>query len=313
MRDGADHMYDGPIIDSFLHGPWLGEEDPKVKRGDRDDWAADPRLARVMHTFHHDGETPEGRTATEVLATMESCGVDRALLIAKVYYAAGEPEVAAVHRQLGAVADQSGGRLGTVATVVPPELGADSYWDVMQGPRLIEAAYGERKLTGVHVTPAPWGIQPNDKWLYPLYAKCVELGLALFTYVGMPGPLWPMEHNHPKYLDDVALAFPDLVIVAHHIGDPWTDVSVRLAARHPNLYICTSAWHPKTYPPALLDFMRGSWHGTRGCTKVLFASDWPLLDMDRAVRAARALDLPEAELRCFLHDNTAGLFWDEAS
>jgi predicted TIM-barrel fold metal-dependent hydrolase len=53
-----------------------------------------------------------------------------------------------------------------------------------------------------------------------LYAKCVELGLWLFVYVGMPGPLWPMMPNDPTVLDEVALAFPDLKIIAHHGGDP---------------------------------------------------------------------------------------------
>jgi len=131
---------------------------------------------------------------------------------------------------------------------------------------------------------------------YPIYAKCVELGLCLFVYVGMPGPLWPMIPNDPTVLDEVALAFPDLRIIAHHIGDPWNDVVVRLAARHRNYYICTSAWHPRSYPEQLVSFMRGKWHGTHGSEKVVFASDWPLLDMQKTVKAARELSLSQEQL-----------------
>ena len=118
-----------------------------------------------------------------------------------------------------------------------------------------------------------------------------------------------MGPNDPAHLDDVALAFPDLVIVAHHIGDPWTDMAVRLAARHENFYICTSAWSPKAYPPALMAFLRGRWHGTRGCDKTIFASDFPLLDLPKTVSAARALDLPKADLRRLLHDNAQALLF----
>jgi predicted TIM-barrel fold metal-dependent hydrolase len=99
------------------------------------------------------------------------------------------------------------------------------------------------------------------------------------------------------------------VIVAHHIGDPWTDMAVRLAARHANFYICTSAWSPKSYPEALLRFLAGRWHGQRGSEKVVFASDYPLLDLARTVAAARAMNLPAEDLRRMLHDNAQALLF----
>jgi predicted TIM-barrel fold metal-dependent hydrolase len=150
---------------------------------------------------------------------------------------------------------------------------------------------------------------PNHKWFYPLYAKLVELGMALFVHVGMPGPLWPMQPHDPAHLDEVALAFPELRIIAHHIGDPWTDMSVRLAAKHPHVYICTSAWSPKRYPEPLMEFLRGRWHGTAGSDKVLYASDHPLLDMQRATTDARAMELPDPKLAAVLHGNVQRLFW----
>jgi len=152
----------------------------------------------------------------------------------------------------------SGGATETgYASAIPPELGDQVTWDVMQNSRLIDAIDDDRGLCGIHLTPSPWGIKPSDRWFYPLYAECVEHGLPVFTYVGAPGPLWPMDLNNPAHLDEVALAFPDLTIIAHHIGDPWTDMAVRLAARHEHFYICTSAWSPKAYPAALTQFLGG--------------------------------------------------------
>lgn len=304
--------YDGPVLDAFLHTPWLGSDDPADPRGDTVDWHGDPRLQRVMHTFAHvdaDGAPVRRLDVDQLLADMDASGVDRAILPAKVYYRSTERGVRAVHRELGEFAASSGGRLKVVATIVPPELGPGTYWDAMQNVRVIRDAHAEYGVVGVHLTPAPWGMPPNHKWFYPVFSACAELDLALFVHVGMPGPLWPMEHHNPSHLDEVALAFPSLRIVAHHIGDPWTGIAVRLAARHPHFYICTSAWSPKHYPPPLVDFMSGQWHGTRGCDKVLFASDHPLLDMQRATRDARRMPHPADTLAGVLHDNAARLFW----
>ncbi len=86
-------------------------------------------------------------------------------------------------------------------------------------------------------------------------------------------------------------------------------MAVRLAARHANFYICTSAWSPKAYPKALLDFMSGRWHGTSGSDKVIFASDYPLLDLKKTTDAARRLAVTEAGLPSALYGNARALFF----
>ena len=51
-----------------------------------------------------------------------------------------------------------------------------------------------------------------------------ELGIPFCTQVGHTGPLMPSETDHPvPYLDEVALTFPELKIVAGHIGDGQRD------------------------------------------------------------------------------------------
>lgn len=303
-------MYDGPVIDAFLHSPWIGRFDGSMPRADVVPWTDDPRLQRVMHTFHHGDAGPPQLSLETVLGAMDAAGVTGGILVAKVYYPSTADRLAVLHDELAALSARAAGRLPWVATIVPPEHGSGSYWDLMANPRLIEAMKGVPGLVGIHITPSPWGVAPNDRWYYPLYAKCVDLGLALFSYVGMPGPLWPMEPNNPAHLEDVALAFPDLTIVAHHLGDPWLDRLIRLAARHSNIWICTSAWYPKAWPKALTDFIVGRWHGTLGCERVIFASDYPLMDMGKTVAAARGLDLAPAQLSRVLHDNAHKLFFD---
>lgn len=307
--------YDGPVIDAFLHGPWVGEHDTPDDRGDVVPWSSDPRLQRVMRTFSHDtasGE-PAYRDRRTVLDEMDAAGVERGLLAAKVYYAASRRGVEATHEALADTAAGSADRLRCIGTLIPPELGPATYWDVMRNVEVVVDSVERHRFVGVHLTPSPWGVAPNHKWFWPVFAKCVELSIPLVTYVGMPAPLWPMQPNHPAHLEEIALAFPDLVIVAHHLGDPWVEEMIRLAARHENVYICTSAWSPRRYPASLMEFMASRWHGTAGADKVVFATDAPLLDMNRAVRDARRLDLGEEQLAAFLYGNARRLFWPETA
>ncbi|HET7014867.1 MAG TPA: amidohydrolase family protein [Streptosporangiaceae bacterium] len=67
-----------------------------------------------------------------------------------------------------------------------------------------------------------------------LYAECVELGIPFCLQVGHTGPLRSSEPGRPiSYLDNVALEFPELIIVGGHIGFPWTAEMISLATKYP--------------------------------------------------------------------------------
>jgi predicted TIM-barrel fold metal-dependent hydrolase len=89
-----------------------------------------------------------------------------------------------------------------------------------------------------------------------------------------------------------------------HGADPWWDVAIRLMIKYENLHLMTSAWSPKRLPESLLHFMR-----TRGPTKVIYASDWPVLTMRRVVPEALALDLPTDVLENYLYNNAHKFFF----
>jgi predicted TIM-barrel fold metal-dependent hydrolase len=55
----------------------------------------------------------------------------------------------------------------------------------------------------------------------------------------------------------------------------------------PNLHLLTSVCRPKYLPSSLLHYMR-----TRGPDKVMFASDHPLLEVEKCVGDLRRFDLP---------------------
>jgi predicted TIM-barrel fold metal-dependent hydrolase len=75
--------------------------------------------------------------------------------------------------------------------------------------------------------------------------------------------------------------------------------------KYPNLHLMTSAWAPKYLPQSLLHYMR-----TRGKTKVIFASDAPVLSITRCVTEASQLDLPPEVLDNYLYGNAQRFFFD---
>lgn len=168
----------------------------------------------------------------------------------------------------------------------------------------LERAVTELGFKALRIVPWLWKLPPNHRLYYPLYVKCVELGIPFCTQVGHTGPLMPSETGRPvPYLDEVALDFPELTIVAGHIGHPWTDEMIGLAWKHDNIHIDTSAYLPAYYPPQLLHFMR-----TYGQDKVLFGTNFPQLPHDKCMQQVKALGLSEEVEAKFLHGNARRVF-----
>lgn len=157
---------------------------------------------------------------------------------------------------------------------------------------------------GLRLLPWLWQLPPDDRRYYPLYAECIELGIPFCLQVGHAGPLMASEPGRPiPYLDNVAVEFPELKIVGGHIGYPWTTEMIALATKYENVYIDTSAYKPKRYPPELVAYMKG--HGKK---KVLFGSNFPMIMPGASLAQLDTLELDEECTRLFLHDNAARVF-----
>ena len=176
--------------------------------------------------------------------------------------------------------------------------------DPMGAVRELRRAVRELGFVGLRVVPWLWGLPPNDRRYYPLYAECVELDVPFCTQVGHTGPMRGSETGRPiPYLDEVALDFPELRIVAGHIGYPWTQEMISLARKYPNVHIDTSAYTIKRYPPELLEYLR-----TDGRRKVLFGTNHPMITPERALRELPALGLDEETAGLFLAGNARRVF-----
>ena len=176
----------------------------------------------------------------------------------------------------------------------------------MKAIRSLQSFVETNPVAYASVGPSFWGdgmYPPTDAVYFPLYAKCCELDLPLCMNTGIPGPPLPAEPQNPIYHDRVCYRFPELKLCMIHGAEPWWDIAIRLMIKYPNTRLMTSAWSPKYLPESLLHFMR-----TRGKTRIIWASDYPVLSFERTLGEAAALDLPDEVRDNWLYGNAAEYF-----
>lgn len=267
-----------PIVDAWIQHPTPGFVGLPMFES----------LRRWLGVVEVPAEIPLGLT----LGALDAAKVDRALVSA--WHGPRGPLIS--NDEVAGFVREAPDRLVGIAAV--------DLLSPMAAVRELRRAVRTLGLRGLRLLPWLWNLPPNDRRYYPLYAECVELGIPFCLQVGHTGPLAPSEPGRPiPYLDEVALDFPELVIVAGHIGHPWTEEMIALATKYPNVYIDTSAYKPRRYPRALVDYLRG--HGRR---KVLFGSNFPMVSPLDCLNQLDELGLDEETRRLFLGDNAVRVF-----
>ena len=237
-------------------------------------------------------EIPERIPIELTLGALESAGVSRALVSAW-----HGPEGAMISNdEVAGFVAQAPDRLLGVASV--------DLRRPMEAVRELRRCVEELGFKGLRMLPWLWELPPDDRRYYPLYAACVELGVPFCLQVGHAGPLRPSEPGRPiPYLDRVACDFPELTIVGGHIGYPWTTEMIAMATKYENVFIDPSAYKPSRYPDELVAFMQK--HGRR---KVLFGSNFPMIQPAACVAQLDALGLDEEARALFLAGNAERVF-----
>ena len=203
-------------------------------------------------------EVPEEPTEGDMIAItldqMDAYGIEKALIGFK-----GDTGI-----QYDAIVGHPDRFMGSIS--VDPNDGMAAIEQITKASEMIP-------LKGVQLFPSGCnpGVPINDKRMYPVYSKCCELDIPVLCCVGVPGPRVPMEPQRVELIDEVCWFFPDLKFVMRHGAEPWTELAVKLMLKWPNLYYSTSAFAPKYYPKAIVDYAN-----TRGAHKVMYAGYYPM-------------------------------------
>ncbi|MBX7219281.1 MAG: amidohydrolase family protein [Blastocatellia bacterium] len=241
-------------------------------------------------------QTKDGISVDEMLRRMDQAGIERGLLVATTGGDVGsdiffEKPYTLIAGTINQYPDRFRGIMGINPSRIMPWLGK------------LEKAVKEYGFVGAHLYPHWFKRPPDDRMYYPFYAKCAELKIPIQIQVGHSAQWFLPTVANPMTLDQVAIDFPELTIIGIHIGYPWTDEMIAVAWKHPNVYIGSDAHSPKYWDPSFVKFIN-----SRGREKVLFGTDFPIVDFERATTEIAAHELRPEAYRLFMRENAIRVY-----
>ena len=267
-------------------------------------WVLERKLMGVDEDFKTQVRMPDDmRNGVEIedyIKKMDAAGVERSLLIA---HRCGDLNIKGSHHipyeYVRDICDKYPDRFSGLA-------GIDTTKGMQQMHEL-EVAINDFGFVGAHWYPHWFGIRPDAPQIYPVYAKCCELDIPIMMQVGQ-NLVYSKERRLPSVakpilLDQVAIDFPELVLIGIHIGVPWTDEMIAMCWKHENIYTAGDAYAPKHWPKQYVHYAN-----SYGRHKVMFGTDWPVVGPERAVGEIAEFGMrPEAH-QMLMRDNALRLF-----
>ncbi|MEL7538638.1 MAG: amidohydrolase family protein [Pseudomonadota bacterium] len=262
----------------------------------RPDWGTDFFVGKMKAS---DALMP-GLTLDEMIERMERADIGHAFLIAAKAGRVGLPGCYHMPYEVVANAverypDKFSGLLG-----IDPTQG-------MRGVRELDHAVRDFGCVGAHYYPHWFEIPPDHAKVYPFYTKCAELEIPIQMQVGQSMNYSP-EHRgrsvgQPITLDAVACDFPELTLIGIHVGIPWTDEMIAMAWKHDNVFIGCDAHSPKYWPESFRHYI-----ASYGRSKVIFGTDFPVLDFERTRAEIDAMGFRDDSLTALYRDNVIRIY-----
>ena len=132
------------------------------------------------------------------------------------------------------------------------------------------------------------------------YRMCEKYRLPILFHVGDP----KCDHSRADKLYNVLQKFPDLIVIAAHMGGYSTKELAEKYFVGTNVYFDCSEWHNYMTASELTDMIR-----RHGVEKILFGSDYPLYSAaSTAEMLVKETDLTEDELEKIFFENASKLF-----
>ncbi|MHA2025681.1 MAG: amidohydrolase family protein [Candidatus Thorarchaeota archaeon] len=211
-------------------------------------------------------------TADSLLNTMDKSGVDRAVVL-PIDSGFHQKMPLALTEKTNHHADEVADHSNIVTFVgIDPRRGD-------AGLKELERAMTEKGCYGWKMYP-PNGFYPDDKEFDPYYNLCIKLGIPILIHQGISPRFKHVKYAKPAYVDRVAADFPDLKIILAHVGFPWVDETLMVAAKNPNVAIDISGWqvYAATVPLRFYQMIGHAQIMRVYPNRMLFGSDFPLFE-----------------------------------
>ena len=241
-----------------------------------------------------------GVTMDQYLEKMDIAGVERSLLIAVRAGDIRVPESFEIpYSRVHEICQEHPDRFSGLAGIDP--------FRGMVGLKELEEAVNNMGFVGAHLYPHWCELPPDHAKYYPYYAKCCELDIPIMMQVGH-NLVYSRKRRLPSvgkpiYLDQVAIDFPELKLIGIHIGIPWTEEMISMCWKHENVFTAGDAYAPKYWPESFVHYAN-----SYGKNKVMFGTDWPVIDPVRAVKEIEDLGFRKEAKQLIMRDNALKVF-----
>ncbi len=197
-----------------------------------------------------------------------------------------------------------------------------------EGLAELERAVTEKGCRGWKMYP-PNGFYPDNIEFYPYYELCTKLEIPIVVHSGFTSRFKHIKYGRPIYIDKVAVDFPRLRIVIAHVGVPWVDEAITVAAKNPNVSVDVSGWQAfaSRVPQRVYKMVSDAKLMRVFPNRMLWGSDFPLFEyampLEQWVGFFANLKIPQAlldmgypqvtkdEIEVVMWKNAARLFFGE--
>jgi hypothetical protein len=187
----------------------------------------------------------------------------------------------------------------------------------VKGDRELERCIKDNGMLGIYTGAILTGIPVNDKIYWPFYEVCAEAGVYVKLSVGITaggqgtpggGGIHLAYENPIPYVDDVAIQFPNLTIIAAHCPWPFHNEMIAVLVHKSNVYNELHGWSPRYFPAEL----KREINGRRLQDRFMFGSDHPWFSYERLFQDWEAEDYKSEVLQKVYYQNAQRLLKLEA-
>ncbi len=183
--------------------------------------------------------------------------------------------------------------------------------DVDQLARRAQELVRNAVVKGFKFHPPDQGFYPHDKTFYPIWEVLQAASKPVMFHTGFTvlgantdgGRGIGLDYGRPIHLDTLAKDFPKMKIVAAHPGWPWQEELIGVITHKRNVYADTSGYLAEQLPEIFRRAMRG-----RLQDKILFGTDFPYVDLEKALVSFDKLGFENATRDKILFANAVDLF-----
>ncbi len=176
--------------------------------------------------------------------------------------------------------------------------------------RYAEELVRDPKVLGFKFHPPDQGFYPSDRKFYPIWEVLQASGKLAMFHVGFTvlgantdgGSGIALDYGRPIHLDTLARDFPRMKIIAAHPGWPWEQELVGVVTHKRNLFVDTSGYLAEQLPEIFLKAIGG-----RLQDKALFGTDFPYVDLEKALTSFDQMNFKESVKEKLLLTNAKAL------